>query len=322
MDTVAVLIPCFNEEKTIRKVIEDFQRVLPEAVIYVYNNNSSDRTAEIAAEAGAVVRNEFRQGKGNVIRRMFREVDAECYIMVDGDDTYPAESAPEMVDKIIKKQCDMVVGDRLSSTYFEENKRPFHNLGNVLVRFGINTLFKSDIRDIMTGYRAFSFQFVKTFPVLSRGFEIETEMSIHSIEKNLAVENVIIDYRDRPEGSESKLNTYSDGIKVLRTVGRLFRMYRPQFFYNTIALFLLLISLIFFVPILSEYMKTGLVPKIPTLITCGFAVIAAIQSFFAGMILQTIEQKNKQDFEILLHKAEKDKKELISEKEPGSHASE
>ena len=205
MDKIAVLVPCYNEGKTIEKVVTDFKRVLPEAVIYVYDNNSTDGTAEIAAKAGAVVRHEYYQGKGNVIRRMFQEVDAECYLMVDGDDTYPAESAREMADKVLERNVDMVVGDRLSSTYFEENKRPFHNFGNSIVRWGINTFFKNDIKDIMTGYRAFSYRFVKTFPVLSKGFEIETEMSIHAIDKNMFVENVVIDYRDRPEGSVSKL---------------------------------------------------------------------------------------------------------------------
>ena len=220
MDKIAVLIPCYNEEKTVQKVVTDWRKVLPEAVIYVYDNNSSDRTAELAREAGAVVRHEYQQGKGNVIRRMFREIDAECYLMVDGDDTYPAEYGPQMAAEVLEKNVDMVVGDRLSSTYFEENKRPFHNFGNTIVRLFINKLFKSNIRDIMTGYRAFSYEFVKTFPVLSKGFEIETEMSIHAIDKNMLVSNVIIQYRDRPDGSESKLNTYSDGFKVLRTIAK------------------------------------------------------------------------------------------------------
>ena len=300
MDSIAVLIPCYNEAATIEKVVTDFRTVFPNAGIYVYDNNSSDCTAEIALAAGAVVRHEYRQGKGNVIRRMFREINAECYVLVDGDDTYPAEDAIEMSERILNKQIDMVVGDRLSSTYFKENKRPFHNLGNILVRFGINTLFKSNIQDIMTGYRAFSYEFVKTFPVLSRGFEIETEMSIHAIEKNLAIDNVIIEYRDRPMGSESKLNTYSDGFKVLRTICRLFRTYRPKIFYSVIAFLLLFVSLAFFFPILVDYARTGLVPRLPTLVTCGFVVIASIQSFFSGMILDTIEQKNKQEFELEL----------------------
>ncbi|MBO4412345.1 MAG: glycosyltransferase, partial [Lachnospiraceae bacterium] len=225
MDKIAVLIPCYNEEKSIEKVVRDFREALPEAVIYVYDNNSSDRTAEIAEKAGAVVRHEYLQGKGNVMRRMFYEIDAECYIITDGDDTYPAEFAREMTDRVLYHNADMVVGDRLSSTYFTENKRPFHNFGNSIVRFLINALFHGEIKDIMTGYRAFSFRFIKTFPVLSRGFEIETEMSIHAIDKNMQVENVVVEYRDRQAGSESKLNTYSDGFKVLRTIVRLYKNY-------------------------------------------------------------------------------------------------
>lgn len=297
MDKIAVLIPCYNEAQTIGKVVSDFKRVLPEAVIYVYDNNSSDGTAEIAAKAGAVVRHEYKQGKGNVIRRMFREIDACAYIMTDGDDTYPADAAPELVRPVLERGADMVVGDRLSSTYFTENKRPFHNFGNVLVRKSINVLFKNDIKDIMTGYRAFSYEFVKTFPVLSKGFEIETEMSIHAIDKNMFVENVVIDYRDRPEGSESKLNTYSDGFKVLMTIARLYRDYKPLGFFGIIALLLAVIALAFFVPIMVKFVRTGLVPNFPTLIVCGFTMLAAIQSFFTGMTLQTILHKNRQDFE-------------------------
>lgn len=302
MDKIAVLIPCYNESKTIDKVVRDFKKALPEATIYVYDNNSKDGTDKIAKNAGAIVRYEHQQGKGNVIRRMFSEIDAECYLMVDGDDTYPAEAASQMVDKILNDKADMIVGDRLSSTYFEENKRPFHNFGNSIVRWSINTLFKNDIKDIMTGYRAFSYRFVKTFPVLSKGFEIETEMSIHAVDKNMFVENVIIDYRDRPEGSESKLNTYSDGIKVLMTIMRLFRTYRPGGFFGVIASILSLIAIIFFVPILITYSRTGLVPQLPTLIVCGFVMIAAIQSLFAGLVLKTIYQKNRQDFEMELYR--------------------
>ena len=301
MDKIAVLVPCYNEGKTIEKVVTDFKRVLPEAVIYVYDNNSTDGTAEIAAKAGAVVRHEYYQGKGNVIRRMFQEVDAECYLMVDGDDTYPAESAREMADKVLERNVDMVVGDRLSSTYFEENKRPFHNFGNSIVRWGINTFFKNDIKDIMTGYRAFSYRFVKTFPVLSKGFEIETEMSIHAIDKNMFVENVVIDYRDRPEGSVSKLNTYSDGIKVIGTIVRLFQTYRPLAFFGTVAAILMVLAIGFFIPVWITYADTGMVPNFPTLIVCGFVALASIQSFFAGLILQTMYRKNHQDFEMQLH---------------------
>lgn len=309
MDKIAVLVPCYNEAVTIKKVVEDFKRELPEATIYVYDNNSTDGTDEIARNAGAVVRYEHQQGKGNVIRRMFAEIEAKCYIMVDGDDTYPAKHAREMADKVLIKKADMVVGDRLSSTYFEENKRPFHNFGNSIVRASINTLFKNDIKDIMTGYRAFSYRFVKTFPILSKGFEVETEMSIHAIDKNMYVENVIIDYQDRPEGSESKLNTYSDGIKVLLTIFKLFRTYRPIGFFGGMAAILMALAVIFFVPVYVTYLKTGLVPNFPTLIVCGFAVIAAFISFFSGLILKTIYQKNRQDFEILLYQVTKQENE-------------
>ena len=300
MEKIAVLIPCYNEEKTIKKVVRDWKKELPEATIYVYNNNSTDRTAEIAKEAGAVVRDEYQQGKGNVIRRMFREIDAQCYVMIDGDDTYPAEFGREMVDKVLERKVDMVVGDRLSSTYFEENKRPFHNFGNSLVRGTINRLFRSNIRDIMTGYRAFSYQFVKTFPVLSKGFEIETEMSIHAVDKNMLVENVIIDYRDRPDGSESKLNTYSDGAKVLKTIMGLYKNYKPTQFFGLLAAILMIIALAMFMPVFVVYLKTGLVPNFPTLIVSGFIAMAALQSFFAGLVLSTIVQKDRQLFEYKL----------------------
>ena len=300
MDKIAVLIPCYNEAQTVAKVVRDFREVLPDAVIYVYDNNSTDDTALIAEREGAVVRHEYMQGKGNVIRRMFREIDAECYIMTDGDDTYPAEYAPEMARKVLERQADMVVGDRLSSTYFTENKRPFHNLGNSLVRGSINRLFRSEIKDIMTGYRAFSYQFVKSFPVLSKGFEIETEMSIHAVDKNMHLDNVIIDYRDRPEGSESKLNTYSDGMKVLFTIARLFKNYKPLQFFSIITVILLIVAAVFFVPVAVDFVRTGMVARFPTLIVCGFVVIAALLSFFAGVILQTIRQKDRQDFEMRL----------------------
>lgn len=300
MDKIAVLIPCYNESKTIEKVVKDFKEALPEATIYVFDNNSSDGTDEIARKAGAIVKYEYQQGKGNVIRRMFREIDAECYIMTDGDDTYPAESAREMADCVLHRHADMVVGDRLSSTYFEENKRPFHNFGNSIVRSSINSLFHTNIKDIMTGYRAFSYQFVKTFPVLSQGFEIETEMSIHAADKNMFVENVIIEYRDRPEGSESKLNTYSDGLKVLRTIASLFRTYKPMAFFGAIATILLALGIGFMIPVLIEFNQTGLVARFPTLIVCGFVILAAMVSFFAGLQLQTITRKNRQDFEMEL----------------------
>lgn len=313
MDKIAVLIPCYNESATIEKVITDFKRELPEAVIYVYDNNSTDGTAEIARRCGAVVRYEYQQGKGNVVRRMFREIDAECYIMIDGDDTYPAENAPEMIDKVLNHNADMVVGDRLSSTYFTENKRPFHNLGNTVVRLFVNNIFKSDIKDIMTGYRAFSYQFVKTFPVLSRGFEIETEMSIHAVDKKMQLENVIIQYRDRPEGSVSKLNTIQDGIKVLLTIFRLFRDYKPLQFFGIISLALMLLALIFFVPVLLEYFATGLVNRFPTLIVSGFVALSALLSLFSGLILETIICKQKQSFEMTLQSVADRLKELKKE---------
>ena len=311
MDQIAVLIPCYNEEKTVQKVVRDFKKVLPEAVIYVYDNNSSDQTVRLAEEAGAVVRHEYQQGKGNVIRRMFREIDAQVYVITDGDDTYPAEFAREMVDRVRLRQADMVVGDRLSSTYFTENKRPFHNFGNSLVRGTINRLFHTDIKDIMTGYRAFSYQFVKTFPVLSRGFEIETEMTIHAADKNMQVDNVIIEYRDRPEGSESKLNTYSDGAKVLMSISKMYRNYKPMNFFGMLALVLTIVSAGFFSPVLLEYIETGLVPKFPTLIVCGFALMAAIQSVFVGLVLAAFAQRNRQEFEMNLIKVDMQYKELV-----------
>ena len=301
MDKIAVLIPCYNEEKTIEKVVTDAKNALPEAVIYVYDNNSSDHTVELARKAGAVIRYERKQGKGNVIRRMFREIDAQCYIMIDGDDTYPLEYAKEMADKVLKEESDMVVGDRLSSTYYQENKRPFHNMGNSLVKNSINTLFHSEIQDIMTGYRAFSYQFVKSFPVLSKGFERETEMTIHAVYNNMQVDNVIVNYRDRPEGSVSKLNTYTDGMRVLNTIMKMFRQYKPLAFFTVLALLLTLVSAGFFIPVLIAFLKTGMVDKFPTLIVCGFVELAAIQSIFAGLILHNLGVKERRDFELHLN---------------------
>lgn len=315
MDKVAVLIPCYNEEQTITKVVTDVRNALPEAVVYVYDNNSTDRTAELAGTAGAVVRAEYKQGKGNVIRRMFREIDAECYLMVDGDDTYPMDCAREMVDKVLSRNADMVVGDRLSSTYFTENKRPFHNFGNSLMRFGINKLFRADIKDIMTGYRAFSYEFVKTFPVFSKGFEIETEMTIHAVNYGMQIENVVVEYRDRPEGSVSKLNTYSDGLKVIRKMMQLYKNYKPLRFFGAICLLLMLAALILMVPILADYFETGLVPRFPTLIVCGFLALAGIQSFFAGMILDVMSAKDRRDFEYRLAEISAQKRESTAEEE-------
>jgi glycosyltransferase involved in cell wall biosynthesis len=300
MDKVAVLIPCYNESKTIRKVVADFKEVLPEAVIYVYDNNSKDHTDEIAREAGAVVRYEYQQGKGNVVRRMFQEIDAECYVIVDGDDTYPADAAPSMVKKVLDRQVDMVVGDRLSSTYFTENKRPFHNFGNSLVRSLINHMFHSDVRDIMTGYRAFSYRFAKSFPLVSQGFEIETEMTIHAVDKNMHIENEVITYRDRPEGSVSKLNTFSDGMKVLKTIFSLLADYRPFQFFGIISLILIALAVILFVPVMAAYVHTGLVRRFPTLIVSGFLTVIAIISFFSGLMLSASNHKERREFEFRL----------------------
>ncbi len=315
MDQIAVLIPCYNEESTIEKVITDYRRRLPDSRIYVYDNNSTDRTAAIARESGAIVRRERQQGKGNVIRRMFREIDAQVYLMVDGDDTYPAEYAPEMVRLVLEEQADMVVGDRLSSTYFTENKRPFHNFGNLLVRKSINALFGCQIKDMMTGYRAFSYQFVKTFPVLSRGFEIETEMSIHAAQHHMQIENVVVDYRDRPDGSVSKLNTYNDGIRVLFTILNLFRNYRPLSFFSLLGFLLAVTAAVFFLPVLVTYAQIGLVPRFPTLIVCAFVAVAAVQCFFTGLVLDTSVKKNRQDFETRLLDTSRQYKTLLKEKE-------
>lgn len=319
MDKIAVLIPCYNESLTVAKVVADWKRALPEAAVYVYDNNSTDGTADIARNAGAIVRHEYQQGKGNVIRRMFREIDAQVYLMVDGDDTYPADRAREMADLVLYRQADMVVGDRLSSTYFTENKRPFHNFGNTIVRWGINILFRSDIRDIMTGCRAFSFEFVKTFPVLSAGFEIETEMTIHALDKNMKIDHVVIPYRDRPEGSTSKLNTVQDGMKVIRTILTLHRTYKPCSFFGLIAAALVILAAAFFIPVLITYIHTGLVPNFPTLIVCGFTVLAALLSFFTGLQLQNAVQKNKQDFELERIKVNWRYRKMIQEKGGPDH---
>lgn len=300
---IAVLIPCYNESKTIAKVVKDYKEALPEADIYVYDNNSTDNTDEIAKKAGAIVRYESKQGKGNVIRTMFREIDADCYLMIDGDDTYPAENARQMCDYVLENGVDMVIGDRLSSTYFEENKRPFHNLGNKMVRGLINKIFKSNIRDIMTGYRAFSYNFVKTFPILSKGFEIETEMTIHAIDKNFTLKEIPVQYRDRPEGSVSKLNTYKDGARVIKTIAILFEEYKPALFFNTIAACIFIISLILAIPVFIEYFKTGLVPRFPTLIVAGIMLVISLLLSVSGIILQVIVKKHKQLFEIMLNQA-------------------
>lgn len=296
MKTV-VLIPCYNEEITIKQVIEDFKQALPNADIYVYDNNSTDNTYEIAKKAGAIVRREYRQGKGNVVRSMFRDIDADCYILVDGDDTYSASAAPEIERLVLSKQADMVIGDRLSSTYFDENKRPFHNFGNKIVRKFINILFSSDLNDIMTGMRGFSYEFVKSFPILSKEFEIETEMTIFALNHNFLIKEVPIIYKDRIDGSESKLNTYSDGFKVMKLIISFFRDKRPLMFFSAVTLILLLISLIYFIPVFLEFLNTGYVEKIPTLIVISTVVIVAILIFFSGVILHVINRNHNQDFE-------------------------
>ena len=294
---IAVLIPCYNESKTIEKVVKDYKKALPEADIYVYDNNSSDGTDKIAEKAGAIVKYEYKQGKGNVIRSMFKNIDADCYLMIDGDDTYPAEHAREMCDYILDGKADMVIGDRLSSTYFKENKRPFHNFGNVLVRGLINSLFKSKVKDIMTGYRAFSYDFVKTFPILSKGFEIETEMTIHALDKNMGLKEIPIEYRDRPAGSESKLNTFSDGFKVLKTIARLFKEYKPTIFFSLIGILFLIIAVAFGTPVFIDYFKTGVVERFPTLIFSGFMLMISVLSFMCGIILEVVVKKHRQLFE-------------------------
>ena len=301
---IAVLIPCYNEAATIKKVVNDYKKALPDADIYVFDNNSTDETVKFALSAGAIVEHEYRQGKCNVIRTLFRKIDADCYLMIDGDDTYPAEDAQAMCDLILEGKADMVVGDRLSSTYFQENKRPFHNLGNKLVRFLINKLFNNNIKDIMTGYRAFSKEFVKSFPVLSKGFEIETEMTIHAVDKNFKVVEIPVNYRDRPEGSVSKLNTYSDGLKVLRTIATLFKEYKPALFFNIFAIIFLIVGILIGIPPFVGYFKTGIVEKFPSLIFACFMVTISILLWITGIILQVIVKKEKQRYELYLNELE------------------
>lgn len=305
MDKIAVLVPCYNEAKTIEKVVKDYKKALPEATIYVYDNNSSDGTDKKARKAGAVVRYEYKQGKGNVVRSMFRDIDAECYLMIDGDDTYPAENAREMCDLILNKKADMVIGDRLSSTYFTENKRPFHNLGNKLVRFSINKLFKAKVKDIMTGYRAFNKRFVKGFPVISKGFEIETEMTIHAVDKNYHLVEIPVNYKDRPAGSVSKLNTYKDGARVLKTIATLFKEYKPFAFFGLFSFIFLCLTVLLGLPVLIEYYQTGLVPRFPTLIVASIFFVISLLLWITGVILQVIVKKHKQLYEILMNVMEK-----------------
>jgi len=298
---VAVLVPCYNESKTIAKVVTDFKAHLPEADIYVYDNNSTDGSDELARQAGAILRYEYRQGKGNVIRSMFRDIEADCYVMTDGDDTYPAESAREMADLVLERHADMVVGDRLSATYYTENKRAFHNLGNRLVKRLVNVIFKGDVPDIMTGFRAFSYQFVKSFPVLSKGFEIETEMTIHALDKNLHMRSVAVGYRERPADSPSKLNTYSDGLKVLRTIVRLYKEYRPLSYFGLFAATFGTVGVGLFLPVLAEFFRTGLVPRFPTLIVAAVLWVLSLLMLVCGLVLDTVARKHRQQFEIDLN---------------------
>ena len=308
MDKIAVLIPCYNEAQTIAKVVQDFKTVLPEATIYVYDNNSTDNSYEIAKDTGAIVKREYRQGKGNVVRSMFRDIDADCYILVDGDDTYPAEASKEIEELILSKKADMVIGDRLSSTYFEENKRRFHNSGNKLVRKLINTIFNSDISDIMTGMRGFSYEFVKSFPISSKEFEIETEMTIFALNHNFLIKELPIEYRDRMDGSESKLNTFSDGYKVISLLFGLFRDIRPLFFFSLVTLVLLIIAGLYFFPILIDFYRTGFVEKVPTLITVGVVAIVAVIIFFTGVVLHVIRKQHDENFEHHLNLIAQNKK--------------
>ena len=310
MDKIAVLIPCYNEEKTIEKVVKDSFAALPDAKVYVYDNNSTDRTAELAEKAGAIVRREPRQGKGYVLRRMFREIDALCYICVDGDDTYPMDKAPEMAKKVLEENVDMVVGDRLSSTYFKENKRPFHNAGNSMVRKTINRLFDCEIKDIMTGFRALSYEFVKSYPVLSRGFEIETEMTIHAVFNEMVIDNVVVDYRDRPDGSDSKLNTYSDGAKVIVTIVKLYKNYKPFEFFTSLSLVLIVLAAVAFGWVFARFLTTHLVENMPTLVVSGFTVLAAIQSFFSGLILSDMVTASRRSTELELNRISERKRDL------------
>ena len=296
---IAVLIPCYNESKTIAKVVGDFRKQLPEADIYVYDNNSTDNTADIARRAGAIIGYEQRQGKGNVVRRMLADIEADCYLLVDGDDTYPSDNAKEMCDIVLNEHYDMVIGDRLSSTYFQENKRPFHDYGNRFVRYAINQIFHSDIKDIMTGYRALSRHLVMSVPLLSEGFEIETELTINVLDNQLRIKQIPVEYRDRPIGSTSKLSTFKDGIKIIATIFRLFRDYKPLVFFSWISSFLILASLLILLPVFIEYLQTGLVPRFPTLIVCGFIILFAILLWMCGLILQVLLIRHRQLCQLL-----------------------
>lgn len=300
MSKIAVLIPCYNEGTTIGKVVVDFRSELPEADIYVYDNNSTDDTVEKAKKAGAIIGYERRQGKGNVVRRMLREIDADCYILVDGDDTYPVENAREMARIVLEEKTDMVIGDRLSATYFEENKRPLHDSGNRLVRSIINRIFHSDVKDIMTGYRAMSRRLVETLPLLSEGFEIETEMTIMALDSGLDIQQIPVQYRDRPDGSVSKLNTITDGCRILLTILKLYRDYQPLRFFSMIAALLVVIATIVLIPVLTEYFQTGLVPRYPTLIVCGFVILFAMMMWVCGIVLEVMLAHQRQLRELIV----------------------
>jgi glycosyltransferase involved in cell wall biosynthesis len=299
---IAVLIPCYNEELTINKVTTDFKKALPKADIYVYDNNSNDKTYEIALKSGAIVVKEPRRGKGNVVRSMFRDIDADYYVMVDGDDTYPAEFAKKLLEPIIAGEADMTIGDRLSNgTYMTENKRAFHNFGNNLVKGLIGKLFKNDINDIMTGYRAFNKFFVKTMPVLSSGFEIETEMSIHALDKKFLLKEIPIDYRDRPEGSSSKLNTYKDGIRVLKTIVLLFKDFRPLLFFSSLSLVSLIVGISVGIPVITEFVRTSFITKLPSAVLASALILVSILLLTSGFILDTLVKQNKQNYELFLN---------------------
>ncbi|MCI8451922.1 MAG: glycosyltransferase [Eggerthellaceae bacterium] len=301
---VAVLVPCYNEAVTIAKVVDDFRRVLPEATVYVYDNNSSDGTAALAAAHGAVVRFESRQGKGNVVRQMFRDIEADYYLMVDGDDTYPAEAAPDLLAPLAADEADMTVGDRLSNgSYGEENDRAFHGFGNDLVRFLIKAIYGYAFEDVMTGYRAFNRVFVKTMPVLSEGFQIETEISIHAVDKRWRIVDVPIAYRDRPEGSYSKLSTFGDGARVLRAITSLFKDYRPFAFFGWVALVFLLLGLVTGVPVIAEYLATDYVSKIPSAVLAVALVLCGALSITAGIILDTVAKSHRKQWEIEVYEA-------------------
>ena len=297
MDKIAILIPCYNEALTIEKVVADFRAELPHAKIYVYDNNSTDNSHELALQAGAIVRRESRQGKGNVVRSMFRDIHAECYVLVDGDDTYPARQVHEMIRLVLEENADMVVGDRLSTTYFTENKRPFHNSGNMLVRWLVNFMFSGSVKDIMSGYRAFSYLFVKSYPITTKGFELETDMTIFALDKNLLVRTIPIDYSDRPQGSFSKLNTFSDGFKVVTAIFTLCKNYRPLPFFGLIALFLFIVGGSGFLFVLNEYLTTGYVLRVPTLIVSMFVLLMSVMSFVCGLVLATVSASNRQAYE-------------------------